>query len=183
MDKSYIDVTEGDDVPLPQPNTLRSPNLFKIPYSTKFPYRDPITQQIKYRINKVFMIVRANNENHAENLFNEYSKGKDWIIDIGNCEPIDLLVDSSITNDQSSQMSIITFIHHVENNVKCYIKIAKESVFRNKHMNELKNINGLDNLDQKIIDALFVDFINFVALKKGVDYAMYTKDLKNKLKS
>ena len=49
------------------------------------------------------------------------------------------------------------------------------SVNRNKHMNEF---NGEFALDQNSIDAILTDFINKIGVYQGVDYAMYTKDLK-----
>ena len=57
---------------------------------------------------------------------------------------------------------------------------AKESIIRNKHMNELHKIQTID-LPQEYIDALLVDFINTLAMEYGIDYGMYTHDLKLKL--
>jgi len=55
-----------------------------------------------------------------------------------------------------------------------YRATAAESILRNHHMNEAA---GVDRIDQRIVDALLVDFINFVAARRGVDYAMYARDL------
>lgn len=49
-----------------------------------------------------------------------------------------------------------------------------ESVLRNKHMNDL---TGKENIDPKVVDAVVVDFINYIGACCGVDYAMYTSDL------
>lgn len=32
-------------------------------------------------------------------------------------------------------------------------------------------------VDSEIVDAILVDFINFVGIKSGIDYALYTSDL------
>jgi len=34
-----------------------------------------------------------------------------------------------------------------------------------------------ENIPQEVVDALLVDFINYVGVWQGVDYGMYTKDL------
>lgn len=56
-----------------------------------------------------------------------------------------------------------------------YRPLAIESIKRNRHMNE---IYKSDFIDQAIIDAVLVDFINFVASKYCLDYGLHTKDLK-----
>lgn len=48
-----------------------------------------------------------------------------------------------------------------------------DSVKRNSHMNEYKN----EKVSQKTLDAIMVDFVNFVASTQGIDYALYTSDL------
>ena len=60
------------------------------------------------------------------------------------------------------------------NYAKDYCPTAKESIIRNRHMNKL---NGVE-VSQNIIDALIVDFINFVGAMQNVDLGFYTKDLK-----
>lgn len=57
---------------------------------------------------------------------------------------------------------------------------AQESLQRNNHMNE---IEGGEKVQQRHIDAILVDFINHIAVKHGVDYGLYTKDLTNKTKA
>ena len=42
-------------------------------------------------------------------------------------------------------------------------------------MNEIKKD---EEIDQKVIDAVLVDFINFIGFKHGIDYALYTSDLR-----
>lgn len=56
-----------------------------------------------------------------------------------------------------------------------YRESANASVQRNNHMN---NSTGAE-VPQEDIDALLVDFINYVGVKQGVDYALYTSDLKS----
>ena len=55
-----------------------------------------------------------------------------------------------------------------------YHKEAAKSVARNDHMNTLKGVS----VPQDIIDAVVVDFVNWVGTHQGLDYAMYTKHLK-----
>jgi len=56
-----------------------------------------------------------------------------------------------------------------------YTSEAIESVKRNRHMNDLGND---DLISQDIVNALIVDFINFIGIKNGIDVGMYVKDLK-----
>ena len=58
---------------------------------------------------------------------------------------------------------------------KEYSKVAKKSVLRNSHMNELK---ADEDIDQRHIDAVLVDFINYIGMKYCIDYALYSSDLK-----
>jgi hypothetical protein len=37
--------------------------------------------------------------------------------------------------------------------------------------------NDFENIDQKIVDSILVDFINYVGVKQFIDYSMYTEDL------
>jgi len=55
-----------------------------------------------------------------------------------------------------------------------YVKDT-ESIYRNSHMNDI--IPG-EKFPQKVIDAVVVDFVNFVCMRLGGDYGMYTKDLR-----
>lgn len=57
------------------------------------------------------------------------------------------------------------------------------SIERSKHMNDLtlKDISKLkkeQQLTQKMIDALLVDFINRIGTGQCLDYGLYTKHLK-----
>lgn len=65
----------------------------------------------------------------------------------------------------------------VERVIKKYRLEARDSVIRNKHMNDL-GPRDKSALKQKIIDALLVDFLNFFAVTAcGMDLGMYTSDL------
>ena len=52
--------------------------------------------------------------------------------------------------------------------IKC-----NQSLKINKHMNDLDNVN----VSQNVIDAILVDFINYIGMEHGVDYAIYARDL------
>jgi hypothetical protein len=54
-----------------------------------------------------------------------------------------------------------------------------KSLIRNSHMNEVSKDIKITN---KEVDAVIVDFINYIAMMHGVDYALYTKDLTNEKK-
>lgn len=71
-------------------------------------------------------------------------------------------------------------LHLLEENAKEYRKTAFSSVKRNKHMNELSETDFVQlrenrQLAQKTIDALLVDFINFVGAGQGLDWGLHTK--------
>lgn len=65
-------------------------------------------------------------------------------------------------------------LDYLENQACEYRLIAKNSIKRNKHMN---NIEKNDMIEQKVVDAILVDFINYIALYQGVDLGLYTKYL------
>ena len=60
---------------------------------------------------------------------------------------------------------------------KDYRDDAVDSVHRNSHMNELRWINEQDE-----VDAVLVDFINYIGRKKGIDLALYTIDIQSETK-
>lgn len=62
------------------------------------------------------------------------------------------------------------------NFAKDYSKEGVKSVRQNSHMNQ---VNIKKDVNQKVVDATLVDFINFIAGQYGVDYGLYTKDLKD----
>lgn len=49
-----------------------------------------------------------------------------------------------------------------------------KSIERSRHMNKFR---AYASYDEDLADAILVDFINFLGLFQGLDYAIYTKDL------
>jgi len=73
-------------------------------------------------------------------------------------------------------MRTIDMLKLIEGYAKKYKEAGiKASVIRNSHMNDLEGYAS--SMDDTLIDAVLVDFINFIAMNQGVDYGMYTKDL------
>lgn len=56
---------------------------------------------------------------------------------------------------------------------KQYCPGALESINRNSHMNEYHG----EKVSQNVIDALIVDFINFIGSQHCLDLGLYTKHL------
>lgn len=71
-------------------------------------------------------------------------------------------------------MSVLELLNAMKDDAKIYREGAMESLLRNRHMN---NITSDCIIDTRVIDAVLVDYINFVASKYCVDYGLYTKDL------
>lgn len=57
-----------------------------------------------------------------------------------------------------------------------YIPGSVASIKRNKHMNNCER----KKIDQEVVDAVIVDYLNYVASKYGMDLGLYTKDLREK---
>ena len=55
---------------------------------------------------------------------------------------------------------------------KKYSADAPDSVYRNRHMNRLR-----DKVGREVTDAVVVDFINFIAMRHGIDLALYVEDI------
>lgn len=72
-------------------------------------------------------------------------------------------------------MTTIEVLTRLTDLAKQYVQQGDESVLRNTHMNELTKH---DRICQPHIEAIIVDFINYVGVNNGVDYALYTKDMK-----
>lgn len=74
----------------------------------------------------------------------------------------------------------------IDDDAKEYVNSGVlESVIRNRHMNNLgvKSTEEFTKLMSKelfdlLSDAILVDFINYLGYKQGLDYGMYTKDLR-----
>lgn len=75
-------------------------------------------------------------------------------------------------------MKTIELLDYLQKVAKEYSADAKASIIRNNHMNM---INENEPPNQIIIDAVLVDFINFIAAKNGVDYGFNTSDLTESL--
>jgi len=58
-------------------------------------------------------------------------------------------------------------------NAKDYTPRAACSIKINKHMHKYRG----ENISRTLIDAIVVDFINFVMAEQCVDLALYTKNL------
>jgi hypothetical protein len=61
------------------------------------------------------------------------------------------------------------------NFAKDYAPIGAESIKRNVHMNE---VTDQSTISQKVLDAVLVDFINYIGSQYCVDYGLYTSDLR-----
>ena len=68
-------------------------------------------------------------------------------------------------------MNTIDFLNLTTKYAKEYKNGAQDSINRNKHMNEVKG-----KIEQSHIEAVLVDFINYIAAKNSVDYCLYTSD-------
>ena len=154
---------------MPKPNQVVCNDLFRIDYELKIPRKEGN----EWRVHSI--IVRAPNKEEAVKIFNEYSQNEDWIRNPQNPEPVNAIISSELTNEPKG-ISKLTFIQYIEEYARKYIPDAWESIIRNKHMNDITKSDR--RVDQKVIEALFVDFINYAASQIGVDYGMYTKDLK-----
>ena len=71
-------------------------------------------------------------------------------------------------------MNKLTFLKNVTFYAQAYRTKANESIVRNKHMH---NATG-EAIKQDDIDALLVDFVNFMGMDQGIDYALYASDIK-----
>lgn len=74
-------------------------------------------------------------------------------------------------------MTKLQLLEYLERVAKEYRLGCKESLTRNSHMNDL---GGECDVEQKVVDAILVDFINKVGVDQWVDYGLYTKDFETK---
>lgn len=70
-------------------------------------------------------------------------------------------------------MTKIEYLETLTKFAKDYRIKAMSSIERNAHM----NCHTGAEISQDNIDALLVDFINFIGVRNGIDYALYTSDL------
>ena len=71
-------------------------------------------------------------------------------------------------------MTLGELLEFLTREAKEYREDCVSSINRNKHMN---NCKGECSIEQNDVDAVLVGFINKIAAKGGVDYALYAKDL------
>jgi len=71
-------------------------------------------------------------------------------------------------------MTVIEELQLLTKYAKRYRKDAQKSLERNNHMNDIQE--G-ELVQQRIIDAILVDYINFVGVQNCCDYAMCVSDL------
>lgn len=62
----------------------------------------------------------------------------------------------------------------IKRHVFVYQPDAMASIRRNKHMND---VPASMEIDPRVVDAVLIDFLNFVGAQYGVDYAINTCDL------
>jgi hypothetical protein len=92
-------------------------------------------------------------------------------------EPLKRVLRTTMNmNDQKITMKIIDMLTITKVCADKYRKEAQQSLIRNRHMN---NIEDGELVQQRHIDAVLVDFINYIGVKHGVDYALYTSDFEN----
>jgi hypothetical protein len=77
-------------------------------------------------------------------------------------------------------VSSIDVLNFLVSYAKKYVKEGKDSVKKNRHMNELEKD---DSVTQQQVEAVVVDFINYIGVKCGIDYALYTSDVQEGEKS
>lgn len=75
------------------------------------------------------------------------------------------------------KMKKIDLLKLVEGNIREYRQNANKSLRINGHMNN-QVMDGRENIPQEVVDALLVDFLNYLGADQGVDYGMYTCHLK-----
>lgn len=68
----------------------------------------------------------------------------------------------------------IELLDFLKNSADIYHTKAHITIVRNNHMNEIEDD---ELLEQRHIEAVLCGFINDIATRNGIDYALYTKDL------
>lgn len=72
-------------------------------------------------------------------------------------------------------MTNMDFINNLTITAQVYREIAMDSIKRNHHMND--RLSTDKEIEQKDIDAILVDFINFCGQLRGMDVGLYTCDI------
>ena len=65
----------------------------------------------------------------------------------------------------------------LERNIREYRLKANESLRKNHHMND-NVMDGREDIPREVIDALLVDFLNYVGNYQGLDTGMYVEHLR-----
>ncbi len=76
-------------------------------------------------------------------------------------------------------MKKIELLTILSNYAKDYHKIACKSIIMNHHMN---GVDESRDVDQVVVEATIVDFINYIGAQYCIDYAFNTEDLKDEKK-
>lgn len=71
-------------------------------------------------------------------------------------------------------MTVLEILELLTKEAKDYRKECVKSINRNSHMN---NCKGQCCISQDDVDAVLVDFINKIGVRRWVDYGLYTRDL------
>ena len=66
----------------------------------------------------------------------------------------------------------------LESDLNEYRLTANVSLRRNEHMNGGVMLRRED-IHQEIVDAILVDFLNYIAKNQGLDYGLHTRHLKD----
>lgn len=72
------------------------------------------------------------------------------------------------------KLTRVELLQLLTNFAKDYAKESAESIKRNCHMNDVPET---ETVSQKSVDAVLVDFINYIGVRHCVDYGLYTSDL------
>ena len=73
------------------------------------------------------------------------------------------------------------YVKLLEKSAKDYVKDGAKSVKRNMHMN---NLIGDEEITQDVLEAIIVDFINFLAYHEfHLDLGLYTKYIQEQSKN
>lgn len=78
------------------------------------------------------------------------------------------------------KLTSVELLQLLTNFAKDYAKESAESIKRNCHMNDVPET---ETVSQKSVDAVLVDFINYIGVRHLVDYGLYTSDLNKPKKS
>lgn len=81
---------------------------------------------------------------------------------------------SSYPTPKLKELTTGELLRVITNFAKDYAPESTESIRRNSHMNQ---VTIEEDVDKIVVDAVIVDFINYIANRYGVDYALNTYNL------